>query len=91
MESIKTSTGIKVTNVGTHIRSRAIARGETVEDMINALTKPLDIGKIRTDNSQQFIGEKATVVINTKTGKLATTWPTSESRAKKLKERSNKK
>lgn len=90
LESVETSTGVKVTKVGTHIRSRAIARGETVEDMRNALTNPLDTGKIRTDNSQQFIGEKVTVVINTATGKLVTTWPTSESRAKKLKERSNK-
>lgn len=89
LESVTTSTGVKVSDVGTHIRSRAIVRGETVEDMRNALTNPLDIGKIRTDNSQQFIGEKVTVVINTETGKLVTTWPTSESKAKKLKERSN--
>ena len=89
LESVTTSTGVKVSDVGTHIRSRAIVRGETVEDMRNALTNPLDTGKIRADKSQQFIGEKVTVVINTETGKLVTTWPTSESKAKKLKERSN--
>jgi len=91
LESVETSTGVKVTEVGTHIRSRAIARNETVEDMREALTNPLKVGKIRTDDSQQFIGEKTTVVINTKTGRLVTTWPTSKSRATKLKERNGKK
>lgn len=90
LNSVETANGIKVNEIGSHIRSRAIARNESVEDIRNALTKPLDIGKIRADNSQQFIGEKVTVVINTKTGKLVTTWPTSSSRAEKLKERSNK-
>lgn len=88
-----TSTRIKVDNkenVGTHIRSRALARNITVKDMRDALTSPLDVGKIRTDKSQQFVGERATVVINTETGKLVTTWPTSTNRAAKLKKRNDK-
>lgn len=83
----KTPTGVTVNEVGMHIRSRAIARGESASDILNALTNPLDNGKIRTDNSQQFIGEKSTVVINVKTGKLVTTWSTSSSKAEKLKKK----
>lgn len=93
LSGIITSTGIKVggkDSISTHLRSRAIERSISADDIKNALTSPLTKGKIRTDNSQQFVGEKATAVINTKTGKLITTWPTSSSRAKSLKERSKK-
>lgn len=57
----------------------------SVNDIKNALTIPLDTGKIRTDDTQQYIGEKATVAINVKTGKLTTGWRTSSKKANKLK------
>lgn len=55
------------------------------------MTNPLEMGKIRADKSQQFIGEKCTAVINIEIGKLGTAWSTSLNKAKKLKERSDKK
>lgn len=88
---VKTKTGISISEVGTHIKSRALARQTTVEDIQDALTNPLQLGKIRTDKSQHFVGEKVTAVINTETGKLITTWPTSASRAKKLLKKSEQK
>lgn len=60
-------------------------------DMKDALTYQLDKGKIKTNKFQQFIGEKSTVVINTETGKIVTTWTTLPRKAIKLKERGDKK
>lgn len=79
------STGVVVTEVSPHIFARCNERGVSEGDIVNALTTPLRIGKIRADMSQQFIGEKATVVLNTETGKAVTVWPTSANRAQKLK------
>ncbi len=42
------------------------------DNVRDALTKPLKIGNIRADKTQQFIGEYATVAVNTETGKIAT-------------------
>lgn len=83
--SVETSTGVTVNEVGVHIRSRAIVREISIEDIKGALTSPLDTGKIRSDRSQQFIGEKATVAINVDTGKLTTVWPTKSKKAENLK------
>ena len=79
------STGVVVAEVSPHIFARCNERGVSEGDIVNALTTPLRIGKIRADMSQQFIGEKATVVLNTETGKAVTVWPTSANRAQKLK------
>lgn len=84
---VTTSTGISVTALSPHLGLRAIERNVSVGDIKDALIKPLDFGKIRTDASQQFIGEKATAVINTESGKLVTTWPTKSKTAEKLKRR----
>jgi len=51
------------------------------------LTNPLNIGKIRADGTKQYVGEKATVAINVKTGKLTTGWKTSTKKAEKLKKK----
>lgn len=64
-------------------------RDFSVDDASDALTNPLDIGKKRADNTQQYIGEKATVAVNTSTGKLTTGWKTSSKKVKKLKEKNN--
>jgi hypothetical protein len=80
-----TSTGVMVSDSSVHFGARAISRGFSKNDTVEALTSPLKIGKIRADDSQQFIGEHATIVINTKTGTLVTGWRTNSKRATKLK------
>lgn len=85
LTGIKTSTGISVGTVSPHLSARMISRGVVEKDISDALISPLKTGKIRTDKSQQFKGEHATVVINTETGKLVTVWPTGTKTAKKLK------
>lgn len=80
----KTSTGISITQMSTHVYDQARERGVSVEGIISALTSPLGTGKIRLDGSQQFIGEHATVAINVESGKAVTVWPTSSKRARKL-------
>lgn len=81
----KTSTGIKIADISDHVYDRAKERNVKAVDMTSALTSPLKTSIIRADKSQQFIGEKATVVINSETGKVVTVWPTSSDKAKKLK------
>ncbi|MDU7338601.1 MAG: phage minor capsid protein [Clostridium sp.] len=86
LSCIKTSTGVSVGTVSPHLSARMISRGVVEKDVSDALISPLKTGKIRADKSQQFKGERATVVINTETGKLITVWPTGTKTAKKLKE-----
>lgn len=85
----KTSTGAEVRDVSPHLVFRANTRGSSAKDITSALTKPLKTGSIRADRSQQFIGEKATVVLNVDTGKIVTVWPTSTKKAEKLKGKRN--
>lgn len=80
-----TSTGVPITDVSTHLYTQANFRGPSADDITEALTKPLDLGKIRTDGSQKFIGEHCTAVINVNTGKVITCWPTSTKKVEKLK------
>lgn len=80
-----TSTGVAIQDISPHFFVRCNERGVSQDNIVDALTTPLKTGKIRADMSQQFIGEKATVVINTETGKAVTLWPTSAKRAQKLK------
>lgn len=81
----KTSTGVNITDIAPHLAYRAKERGISSSSIVQALTAPLDTGKIRTDGSQQFIGESATVVINVNTGKVITVWATSTKKAEQLK------
>lgn len=85
ISGIVTNSGVTITEASPHFFSRCNERSVSHSDILDALTNPLKAGKIRADMSQQFIGEKATVVINTETGKAVTLWPTSASRAQKLK------
>lgn len=82
---VRSSTGIEITEMSPHLYTRCQERNVLRSDIINALTSPLKTGNIRADKSQQFIGDKATVVVNTETGKLVTVWPTSTKTANKLK------
>jgi len=85
MSAEKTSTGIAITAVSTHVFTRARFRGLSAEQVTDALTRPLSLGTIKVDRSQQFIGESATVAINVDTGKITTCWPTRTRKVKKLK------
>ena len=79
--------GLVSIKLSDHIVRRALSRNISADQMIDALTHPLDIGKIRVDKngwSQKIIGAQATVVINPGDGTLITVHPTSKKRAAKL-------
>ena len=85
LKNVKTSTGVSISAVSTHVYEQAVKREVKAASVSSALTSPLKTGNIRKDRSQQFIGEHATVVINVDTGKVVTVWPTSSKKAEKLK------
>ncbi len=76
-----TSNGLQVTYVSDHFVGQSIYRKVSLKDIDNALTKPLDYGKIKVDSkgrrSQKYIGASAVVSINPDTGELITAWQTS--------------
>lgn len=78
--STVTSNGIKIANVSRHAIEQAIRRKVPVDDVKDALIKPLKIGKIKIDDqgrkSQRFIGFSAMVNVNTDTGAIVTLWKT---------------
>ena len=93
---VTTPNGIEISELSHHGIERFIGDGEKrkcvlVEDVRNALIKPLDIKEIKIDNlgrkSQKFIGEKATISINPETGNIIQTNPTSSKLAERLKRR----
>lgn len=65
---------IKITQIGEHLISQTYARNLKVENIKDTLNNPIKYGKIRIDKSQQINGATCTVVINTETGKLITTY-----------------
>lgn len=89
LKNTTTSNGIKITEVSKHLPQRAYERKADMNKMYDALTNPLDVGKIKTDKygkrSQQFIGEHVTVAVNPDTGVVCTIWKTSSKLASKLK------
>ena len=82
-----TSNGYTVSSLSEHFAARAVARNLSVEDVRNALTNPLNIGKIKADSkgrkSIEFIGNKARPQLNPDTGNLATVWETGSKLRKK--------
>ena len=83
---INTSNGVEIKIITDHVVDRAIQRNVAVDEIKEALVNPLKVCTIRDDDSQKFIGEKATVSINVKTGKVIQTNPTSSKLARRLKE-----
>lgn len=81
--------GIPISATG-HVIDRMHERGVSADDIIDALTNPLDFSNIKIDTqgrpSKKYIGEKATVAVNPDNGNITSTWPTSSKRAAKLKE-----
>ncbi len=78
---IRTASGVSVTEVSRHFGVRAVERGVSRDGIENALTIPLKVGNIKTDEkgqqSQGFVGKFTTVNINPVTGNLITAWKTS--------------
>lgn len=64
-----------------------------INNGINALENPLDVGPIKYDDknrpSFKVIGEKTTLYINPKSGNLTTSHRTSSKKSKKLKGENN--
>lgn len=89
LRHVTTSDGISV-SVTRHLVERMKQREVTMTGAIDALTNPLDVGKIKVDEagrpSKQYIGEKVTVAVNPDNGNIVSTWPTSSKRVQKLKE-----
>lgn len=85
--NITTSKGVKVNLNSKHAKARMKQRGLTSESVENALTDPLHVKEVMYDAkkrpSQRYIGEDATVVLNTETGAVITAWKTGSRTAKK--------
>ena len=88
INSTKTNDGLQ-TSISVHSVLRAEVRGVKTADIQEALTKPLEISKIKEDSkgrkSKRYIGEQATVAVNPDTGVVTTVWPTSSKLRDKLK------
>ena len=87
LSKVETWNGIRITGVSEHAFDRAVGRRVDLDDIENALTKPLKIGNIKYDErgwaSQRFIGTNATVNVNPETGNIITVWATGERIRKK--------
>lgn len=90
-DKIKTTTknGLEVKSVSIHTLERAEKRGVSAEAIIEALENPLFIREVFIDEygrkSQRFIGEIATVNVNSDTGVIITVWKTGKATKKKYK------
>lgn len=76
----RTANGLTIQSISAHTVDRASERGVSHSGVLDAVTNPLTIGEIKTDQygrrSQRFIGASVTVNINPDTGNIATVWPT---------------
>lgn len=91
--NIKASNGVVVSSLSKHIIERINNRTIPIENIIDALRHPLDVGEIKTDNlgrkSQRFIGRYATVNVNPETHVAATVWRTGSYTIKAIERRKN--
>lgn len=89
VQGIAAADGLKITKVSSHAIDQAIARRVSAGAAKQALTEPLEIGKIKVDakgrRSKRYVGEQATVAVNPDTGVVASLNPTHSKTAKKLK------
>lgn len=83
----KTLNGIEIKMVSAHSVDRGDQRGVTSSDVLDAVTKPLYVREVKTDQkgqkSQRFIGSEATVNINPDTGNIVTVWKTGKRERKR--------
>lgn len=84
---LTTPKGTVISEVSDHFVGRAIQRKVSKSDIEEALTNPLDYGKIKIDSkgrkSIEYTGANARVFVNPDTGCLATVIPTSTTIKKK--------
>lgn len=81
-----TKNDIAIKEVSNHFTEQLISRRVSLEDIIDAIANPINIEKIRMDDtgvSQRIIGVYATISINPETGKLITVWKTGRGKRKK--------
>ena len=83
---VNTPNGLTISSVASHVKDRSAERKILPSSIRDALTNPLQLGKVRADRTQQFIGEKVTVAVNVDSGKVVTTWKTGSRLRQKLKE-----
>jgi hypothetical protein len=73
-----------------HAVNQAIDRGVEPAHILDAIKNPLKVTETKVDHlgrpSQKLVGEKATVVVNPKNGKIVTVHPTSSKVVEKLKQ-----
>lgn len=86
---LETVNGIEIKGIKQHLLERASERSVSVSGIKEALTKPLKLDDVKTNEvgklSQRFIGEGATVNINPETGHIITAWVTGKNTVKKYK------
>lgn len=93
ISKIKAPDGIKLKEMSVHAleRSQDPTRLFTANDVLDALSSPLNISPVVYDKhgqpSQKIYGEYATVVVNPDTGVIPTAWKTGSRTRKKLLEK----
>lgn len=92
LPSLKTTNNVKVRSISEHALDKIESdddRKVTAAQIVNALEKPLNIGKTKFDKygrpSIRYTGEHATVNVNPMTCVISTVWKTSHKKAEKLK------
>ncbi len=84
-----TNDGILITRVAEHALDRMIERNRNAADVLDAINNPLKTRDKPVDamgrKSKEYIGERGTAVVNPDTGAIATVFPTSSRKVRKLK------
>ena len=90
--TLKTTNNVKVNAISDHALDQIESRDDrkvTAQQIVNALEKPLKIGKTRFDEygrpSIRYTGEHATVNVDPMTCVITTVWKTGHKEAEKLK------
>lgn len=84
----KTYGDITINGVSKHLLDRKTSRNLSLVDIENGLSNPLKITDVKIDSegrqSLQYIGERATIVLNPVNGNIVSVWKTGSNRVKKL-------
>ena len=84
----KTYEDITIKGVSKHLLDRKTSRNLWLEDIEDGLSNPLKITDVKIDSegrqSLQYIGERATIVLNPVNGNIVSVWKTGSNRVKKL-------
>lgn len=84
----KTYGNITINSVSKHLLDRKTSRSLWLNDIEDGLSNPLKITDTKFDSegrpSLQYIGERATIVLNPVNGNIVSVWKTGSNRVKKL-------